>query len=84
MNEIVTLKIITNARRNEIVGRMADGTIKIRVKAKPISGKANATLINFLSEKFDVPQEQIKIISGAHSSRKTVQIVGIHYPIDWD
>ena len=53
---------------------MADDTLKIRLKAKPERGKANAELIKFLAAHFKVPKSEIKIISGHTDTRKLVKI----------
>ena len=46
---IVGLRISPNAKKNEII---KDGDlIKIKITAQPIDGKANKTLIEFLSKK---------------------------------
>ena len=71
------IKVITNARKNEISGQMADGTIKIRIKSKPVRGKANKELIRFLSELLDIPKGDVLIVSGERSRRKRVRIANI-------
>jgi len=71
------IKVITNARKNEISGQMADGTIKIRIKSKPVRGKANKELIRFLSELLDIPKGDVQIVSGERSRRKRVRIANI-------
>jgi hypothetical protein len=84
MTEIVLLKIIPNAKTNAIVGCMADGTVKIRLNAKPIEGRANEALIIFLCDRLGVSRSQISIITGVRSQRKRVQISGIHEKINWE
>jgi len=49
-------------------------TIKIRIKAVPEKGRANAELIKFLSGELNVPKENISIISGASSQLKLVKV----------
>ena len=44
----LTIKVIPRARKTEYVGRMSDGTLKIRLVAVPEDGKANAELLRFL------------------------------------
>ena len=84
MTEIISLKIITNAKTNSIVGWMADGTIKIRLKAKPIEGQANEALLIVLREKLKISRSQINIVAGVRSRRKKVQITGLSERINWD
>ena len=68
------LRVRPGARETTIVGVMDDGTIKINVCAKAEEGKANAELIRFLAEEFNVPRGNIAILAGAGSRRKTVRI----------
>ena len=42
------VKVIPRSAKTEIVGEMADGTLKIKIAAPPEKGKANEELIRFL------------------------------------
>ncbi len=68
------LKVIPRSPRTEFAGEMADGTVKIKLKAVPEDGKANAALIAFLAGHYDVPQSAVEILSGATSQRKLVRV----------
>ena len=76
---IIDVKIQANAGANEISGRMADGVIKIKIKAPAVDNKANKQLVHFLSEKTGVPKNDIIIIAGLTSSWKKIKITGIKY-----
>lgn len=67
---IVNLKISPNAKKNEII-KTPDG-IKIKITAQPIDGKANKTLIEFLSKNFKIPKTYIEIIKGETSKEKSI------------
>lgn len=58
---------------DEIVGMHGD-YLKIRIKALPIEGQANAALIKLLAKHYDVAPSQITIIAGKQSRYKTVAI----------
>jgi len=81
-NEYLRIKVIPKSAKNEIVEIMepchpeldSGPTIKIRIKAVPEKGKANAELIKFLSKELDVPKENISIISGKTDHLKLVKI----------
>lgn len=64
-----------DASKNEFAGLYGD-RLKIRIKAPSIDGKANATLVEFMSEQFVVPKNQIRIEQGDLGRRKTIRIVG--------
>lgn len=65
--------IQTRSKKTEIVG-VQDNCLKIRIKAMPIDGKANAELIKFLANSFGVSQSKIEILHGVSSKRKQVTI----------
>ena len=64
------------ASRTEIVGAHGDA-IKVRLLAPPVDGAANEALVDFLSERFAVPRRGVRIISGAQSRAKIVEIDGL-------
>jgi uncharacterized protein (TIGR00251 family) len=49
--------------------------IIIGLSSKPEKGKANLELIKKISKKFDVSSSQVKIIAGAKSKNKVIEIV---------
>ncbi len=51
--------------------------LKIRIKAKPIDGKANKELIKYLSDILDIKEMDIEIFSGVTSRNKIIRIWGI-------
>jgi uncharacterized protein (TIGR00251 family) len=54
-----------------------DGRLKIRIAAAAIDNAANLALIAFLADHCGVPRRQVRIIGGATSRRKRVEIEGI-------
>jgi uncharacterized protein len=68
------VKVIPKSPKTEIVGEMADGTLKIRIAAPPERGKANTELIRFLAKHYNCPKSEIRIISGQTDQRKLVRI----------
>ena len=70
------VKISPNAKKNEIIGWFGD-QLKIKISAVPEKGKANVELVNFLSEKLEIPKDFIEIIAGHTSSSKFLEIKGI-------
>lgn len=61
------------ASKTEFAGLHGD-RLKIRIKAPPVDGKANAALIDFLSAEFSVSKNKIKIEQGELGRQKTVRI----------
>ncbi len=71
----LAIRVTPRARKNEVVQVMADGTIKIRLTAPPVEGKANQELIKFLSDILDVPKSKIEIIAGQTRRDKLISIL---------
>ncbi len=76
LNTIIPVRITPRAQKNEISELMEDGTVKIRLTAPPIDGKANKALVDFLSDILNVRRSSIEIISGMKSRNKQVRITG--------
>ena len=69
----INVKIVPGASRDEVVGPYGDG-LKLRVAAAPERGKANAAVIRLLADHFGVKPTQVRIVTGAHSPRKVIEI----------
>jgi len=72
---MIRVRVIPNASRNEVVGRIGS-TVRVKVAAPAIDGKANAELISFLAEFFDVRNRGVKIVRGQKGKEKTIEIGG--------
>lgn len=73
---LLHLHIQPGASRTEITGRYGDA-LKIRVQAPPVDGKANKTLLAFLSKLFGIPASRVQLLKGETGRRKTVLINGL-------
>lgn len=65
----LTAKIKPNAQKNEIIRWFDKSICKIAVTVSPTNGLANRELVNYLSERLDIPKRSIEIIHG-HGGRK--------------
>lgn len=72
---IFRVRVQPGASKNEIVGVHQD-TLKIRISAPPVEGKANRALVQFLAEQLEVRRSQVEILSGHATRRKTIHIIG--------
>ena len=66
------IKVIPNAKQNKLVEE--PGRLKVYLTARAVDGKANAALIEFLSEHFGVRKSAVSIIRGLTSRGKVVEI----------
>ena len=72
---IIRVRVIPNAVRNEVVGRIGS-TVRVKVSTPAIDGKANNELTAFLAEFFEVKNRGVKIVRGQKGKEKTVEISG--------
>jgi len=70
---ILQVKVITKASENKVVGFEGD-ILKIKCTEVPEKGKANEVVIKLISDYYNVPKRNIKILRGHKSSKKTIQI----------
>jgi len=69
----ILVKVIPRSSQTEIIEEKQN-YLKIRLKAAPIKGKANAELIKFLAKKYQVSQSQVEIVKGLTAKEKLVRI----------
>lgn len=70
---ILRIKAKPNSRKDEII-READGTLKVKIKAAPVEGKANKYLVEYLAGVLNLPKSKISLQKGESSSFKTLEI----------
>ena len=68
------IRVIPGSKLNQVVGWMEDGSLKIKLKVKPIAGRANLELIKYLSNILDINESDIEIHSGLSSRNKIIRI----------
>jgi len=77
---VVTVRLTPKGGRDAIDGveSLADGraVLKLRVRAAPHEGAANAALCRVLAKALGVPPGRVEIAGGATSRIKRVRIVG--------
>lgn len=74
-NDIITLKtyVQPGAKHNEITG-LYNNALKIRLTTPAIEGRANAALLKYIAELFDVSCANILLRRGNTSRYKTIEI----------
>jgi len=61
------------AKKDEFCGNYGD-SLKIRITAPPVDGKANKYLVRFLAKSFGVRQADVIILNGESSREKRILI----------
>jgi uncharacterized protein (TIGR00251 family) len=72
----ITVRVQPRARATRLAGRI-EGGYRLQVAAPPVEGKANAAAIAFFAELAGVAKSRVRIVSGASSRTKIVEIEGI-------
>jgi uncharacterized protein (TIGR00251 family) len=70
---ILALRVQPRAR-DDAFGEVLGDELRVRLRAPPVDGKANARLIAFLAQACDVPRRRVEILSGHHARSKVVRI----------
>lgn len=70
----IKIRVLPRSSRNEVVGEMADGTLKIKLTAPPVDGKANDALVDLLSKHFATKKDKIKIVAGTTNKNKIINL----------
>lgn len=70
----IKIRVLPRSSKNEVVGEMADGTLKVKLTAPPVDGKANEALLELLAEHFGVKKNKIKLVGGLTSKNKIIEL----------
>ena len=70
------VKVVPGSSRTSIAGTL-DGALKVKVSAAPEKGKANQSLIAFLSKQLGVNKKAITIESGMTNPHKIISVSGV-------
>jgi uncharacterized protein (TIGR00251 family) len=73
----IAVRVTPRASKNQIVGALNDGTIKIRITAAPTEGQANDELVKFLSDILGVAKSRIEIVAGSTGRDKLISVLDV-------
>jgi uncharacterized protein len=71
----IAVRVVTRSRRNAI--EWETGALKAHLTAPPVDGAANEALLALLAEKLGLPRRAIRIVQGAASRQKIVEIAAL-------
>ena len=72
----LAVKVIPGASRNEICGWLGE-TLKVKLSAPPVDGRANDALIEFLAEMLGLPRRAVALVRGETARQKLARIDGL-------
>lgn len=70
------VRVSPGAQRSEVIGRYGERW-RIRLAAAPERGRANEALLDLLAATLEVPRGQLKVVAGAASRDKVIQVQGM-------
>ena len=66
---------VPRAARSGVCGLQGDA-LKVRVKAPPVDGKANAALCEFVAGALGLPKRAVRVVAGETGREKTLFAAG--------
>jgi len=76
MSARIAVYVQPRASRTQIAGRHGDA-IRIRLAAPPVDNAANLALIEFIAERCGVGKRSVRIVAGASSRHKVLEVDGL-------
>jgi len=70
---LLRIKVKPNSKTDEII-READGSLKVKIRAQPVEGKANKYLLEYLAKVLGLPKSSFSLLKGESNSFKTLEI----------
>ena len=70
------VRVQPRASKDEVAGGMG-GALKVRLQAPAVEDRANEALVEFLARLLKTPRTAVRILSGARSRTKRIEIRGV-------
>ncbi len=77
MNSMLAVRVQPGAPRDRLVGRMADGTLKLAVTAPPEGGRANEAVTRLLAATLGLQAMRLRLRRGAGARSKVFMVEGL-------
>ncbi len=74
----LTVRVTPRASRTSFGGVLEDGTVRIRISAPPLDGRANAALIKFIAKVLGVNRSRVEIVAGEKGLDKILSIIDLN------
>lgn len=75
------MRLTPGASADRIDGWDADAegrsVLRVRVRARPVEGEANAALLKLLAKTLGVPKSAVSLERGGHSRTKMIAVIGL-------
>ena len=71
----LAVRVTPRASRNQIVGMLEDGTIKVHLASDAAEDQINVELVAFLAEVLGVPKSRVEIVAGENGRDKLISVL---------
>jgi uncharacterized protein (TIGR00251 family) len=71
---LIRVHVSTNANEARVV-KVGESDFEVKVNEKAIGGRANRRLLEIMSKHFMVPKSRVRLVSGAKSRDKVLEII---------
>ncbi len=71
----LAVRITPRASRNQIMGVLSDGTVKVHLASEPADEQLNVELVGYLAEVLGVPKSRVEVVAGENGRDKLVSIL---------
>ena len=71
----LAVRITPRASRNQIVGVLSDGTVKVHLASEPADEVLNVELVGYLAEVLGGPRSRVEVVAGENGRDKLVSIL---------
>jgi len=71
---LIKIKTHPGSKKEKII-RKTEDSLEIWLKEKPIENRANKALINLLSDFFKIKESKVRLIRGAKTRNKIIEII---------
>ena len=73
---VLTIRVVPGSSTNKVVASEGS-TLRVKLTAPAVEGRANKALIAFLAKRLRVPKGKVTIVSGSFSRIKRVRVEGV-------
>lgn len=71
---LIKIKVFPGSKKEEVIKKGED-SFEVKVREKPVAGRANEALFAILTQYFNVPRSKIKLLKGAKQRNKIFEVV---------
>ena len=72
----LSIRLTPRASRDAIAGFEGE-TLRVRVTAPPVEGRANRALVRLLAKRLSLPRGAVRVVAGQASRNKVVAVDGL-------